>query len=101
MTESDFDKALGKRIQKHRKAKRFSQVELGKRLNLSRSSIANIENGFHKPSIYQLYAICLNLGLPLEEILLPLSEMKPISKSNSQYEQLKNRIVFNRGNERL
>lgn len=101
MTESDFDKALGKRIQKHRKAKRFSQVELGNRLDLSRSSIANIENGFHKPSIYQLYSICLTLSLPLEELLLPLSDMKPISKSNSQYEQLKNSIAFNHGSNRL
>jgi len=97
MKERDFDDALGKRIQGHRKAKRFSQIELGKRLDISRSSIANIENGFHKPSVFQIYKICLALNLPLQEILLPLEDMKPTKHAHNVYEKLKNSITFAKG----
>lgn len=97
MKESDFDSALGRRIQRHRKARRFSQVELGKRLDISRSSIANIENGFHKPSVFQIYKICMALNLPLEEVLLPLDDMKKTENVHNVYEKLKNNITFGKG----
>lgn len=63
---------LGNNISSIRTKKGISQDDLAKEIGLSRPSIANIEKGKQRPSIYTLIQICTYLGVELLE-LLPLS----------------------------
>lgn len=76
MTEAQFDLAVGTSIQRFRKDRHFSQAEIASKLGLSRSSIANIENGFHKPSVFQLYKFCGIVGIEFEELLPAVTTTK-------------------------
>jgi len=52
-----FQKLLGSRIQEIRKAKGFSQEEIGFRIDMDRVSIGYIEQGRRAPKLSTLYAL--------------------------------------------
>jgi len=56
---------LGNLISLARKERGFSQEELSKRLNVSRSKIQRIESGNTKVSIGSVFEACYILGIPL------------------------------------
>jgi len=56
---------LGNLIRLARKERGFSQEELSKRLNVSRSKIERIESGNTKVSIGSVFEACYILGIPL------------------------------------
>ncbi len=56
--------------EKHNGGK-LTQAVLANRVNLSRASIVNIERGRHRVSLYLLYRIAAELGVPPTEFLPP------------------------------
>ena len=60
---------LGKRIQKLRKAKGFTQEELGALLEVNGKSVSKWERGVTVPSLDHLYKICKILEISLDELL--------------------------------
>jgi len=64
-----FYRELGQRISDERSIRKFSQEELGEYLKLTRTSIANLERGRHRPSIYQLIQIATFLRIEYASLI--------------------------------
>lgn len=62
-----------------RKSKGVSQVELGKRVGLSRGSISNIETGSQNVLLYQVFRFALALNAPVSEFI-------PLLRDVTQYQ---------------
>ncbi|MFX3637406.1 MAG: helix-turn-helix domain-containing protein [Candidatus Pristimantibacillus sp.] len=60
---------IGTRIRKERKKKKLTQKELSDRIRLSRTSITNIEQGFHKISVHTLFEISIVLDVDVHSLL--------------------------------
>ncbi len=59
---------IGTRIRDARKAKGWSQTQLGARSGLSKSTISDIERDSSDPRVSQLSVICLCLGLDMNYV---------------------------------
>ena len=78
MRHADIYRAFGPRLARARKAADLTQAELGKRVGLSRASIANIEAGNQRVFLDQVFELTRALGEgTLQELLgeLPVGEM--------------------------
>lgn len=60
---------LGKRLQKARKAKHFTQEYIAEVLELTPEHISRIENGKNGIYLHKLAELCDVLDVPIEEIL--------------------------------
>lgn len=60
---------FGNRLASVRKAKNFSQLELGKVVGLSRGSISNVESGIQNVKLYQVFAFAHALNAPVNEFI--------------------------------
>ena len=83
-SDSDlFYNELGSRIKKERLARNITQDELAQELELTRTSIINLEKGRHKPSIYQITLIAKYFNMDYTKfipvILEPTSEYKKVT----------------------
>jgi transcriptional regulator with XRE-family HTH domain len=58
-----FYKSIAEQIKFERMKKKVSQQDLADHLNLSRTSIINIETGRHRPSLYQVIQIAAFLNI--------------------------------------
>lgn len=67
---------VGQRIQDIRKENNVSQQELADFLNLSRTSISNIENGRHPIFLHHIYTIAEKFDIPIEKILPSVFELQ-------------------------
>lgn len=77
LPDSDvFYKLLAEQIKFERIKKKISQQDLGDHLDLSRTSIINIETGRHRPSLYQVLQIAVYLGIDYVS-LIPYQFKKP------------------------
>lgn len=76
-----FYEEIGRRIRLARVAEQLTQVELGSAVQLSRTSITNIESGNQQPSIRTLIRICEVLEKEPSDLLnkLPLDDETFIS----------------------
>jgi transcriptional regulator with XRE-family HTH domain len=70
-----LNKQIGSRIKQRRTKNGMTQVELAKRVGLSRTSIANIEAGQQCPPLPVLYSICHELGVEPNSLLPAYSEV--------------------------
>lgn len=61
---------IGDRIRAARTRRRMTQADLGKRLNLTRSSVANIEAGRQRVMIHTLFQIADHLEVDIETLLV-------------------------------
>lgn len=61
---------LGKIIKQKRREQKLTQKQLSEKAGLSRSYLADIENGRYAPSLETLVSIANILNLNLNEILL-------------------------------
>jgi len=57
MNKNNFYRCLGSKLKELREDKNISQNEVCEKFRLSRSSLANIEAGRHRLSIYTLYQL--------------------------------------------
>jgi transcriptional regulator with XRE-family HTH domain len=60
---------VGERLKNLRKAQGLTQDEISIKVNLSRASINNIENGRHRIQLHILCDFSAAFGVPLIEIL--------------------------------
>lgn len=75
--------AFGKRLQNARKESprgRVQQDALAVALDVSRTSISNIERGQHRVFLDQVYAAARELGVSVAELLPTMEEVFPISE---------------------
>ncbi len=70
-----LNKQIGSRIKLRRTKIGITQIELAKRVGLSRTSIANIEAGHQSPPLPVFYNICQELGAEPISILPALAEV--------------------------
>lgn len=62
-------KEIGQNIRKERRARKWSQVNLAKRLGVSPQLIGFIENGNSKPSLETLLKLCLVFNIKLDRLV--------------------------------
>ncbi|WP_300802066.1 helix-turn-helix domain-containing protein [uncultured Acetatifactor sp.] len=62
-------KAIGKRVQKRRTAKKISQAELAKKISVTSPHISNIERGKTKVSLPTLMEIARALNTTLDDLV--------------------------------
>lgn len=62
-------KIVGNNVKAKRQANKVNQTELAARLNLSRTSLVNIEQGRQHPSLVLLFQISKALGCDMHEII--------------------------------
>lgn len=74
MDESSIYAALGELVREHRQGQGISQDALGKRIGLSRASVANIENGRQRIPLHHLYRIAEALGVNAHTLLPNLDD---------------------------
>lgn len=73
--EDQLYNMIGKRIREERLKAKFTQKELAQQIDLTRTSITNIESGQQKIQVHTLYIIAKALGIPVGN-LLPEIELK-------------------------
>src|SRR6266581_1765580 len=82
---SDTSSVLGPRLRAIRLQRGLSLRELARRVDLSPSSISQIETGKMQPSVRTLYALVTEFGITVDEVLFehapPSPEGAPASAS--------------------
>lgn len=73
MDDSKIYAALGELVRKHRETQEMSQEALGKRIGLSRASVANIEKGRQRIPLHHLYRLAQALGVNAHTLLPDLN----------------------------
>src|SRR5436853_4650442 len=76
---ADAPAALGPRLRAIRLARGIGLRELARRLELSPSSISQIETGKMQPSVRTLYAFAEELGVTVDEVLFASGPVAPAS----------------------
>jgi transcriptional regulator with XRE-family HTH domain len=80
---SDSPPALGPRLRAIRLARGIGLRELARRLDLSPSSISQIETGKIQPSVRTLYAFASEFGVTVDEVLFEQVPPSPLEASGS------------------
>lgn len=86
MENQNLYKYIGSRIKKIRKNKKVDQVYLSNKINLSRSSISNIETGKHQPSILIIYKIAHALDVKITDLLPSVESYKSSKYIEDKYQ---------------
>jgi transcriptional regulator with XRE-family HTH domain len=94
---------FGRRLRAARKKTGLTQEELGRRVDLGRTSITNIENGTQHIALHQLFDLARAVGLPADSLLpvppfdgqrrLPAEASKMMRTLNEQEEAWVLRVV--------
>lgn len=84
--------SIGDKIKKYRVLQKMTQNELAKKANISRSYLADVENGRYNPSIEVLAAIADALNIPIDELFKNSNEDnkdgKIIQKINPKFKPI-------------
>lgn len=73
MTEMQVYRLLGRAVAKRRKELGLTQADVGRRIGLSRASLANIETGRQKVLLHQVYRLAYALKMKSMNELVPKS----------------------------
>ncbi len=68
-------KLIGNQIKSRREELRMNQADLSAKLNISRSSISNIEVGRHQVPLFTLYEIAKELKMDVKNLIPSLEEV--------------------------
>lgn len=68
-------RGFGKRLKQARKG--MKQQTLAADLHITRTSVSNIEHGRHRIFLDQVYIAAHSLGVPIEALLPPISDVFP------------------------
>lgn len=71
---------------------RLSQAGLGEVLGLKRSTVANLESGTQRASLYNVYELCAHYNLELTDLLPSVAEMRRRS-AQLRYEGVDSRLA--------
>jgi transcriptional regulator with XRE-family HTH domain len=69
LLDNEFYLILGNKIRLARKEKGLDQESLAKCLNLTRTSVINIEKGRQRPSVHQIWLIAFHLQFSITELI--------------------------------
>ena len=83
---ADVPSALGPRLRLIRLARGIGLRELARRLDLSPSSISQIETGKMQPSVRTLYAFAEELGVTVDEVLFASGPIAPAEQPSAGVE---------------
>lgn len=72
MTKESLMTNMRERLRLYRQSHHWTQKELGKKCNLSQTTIAQVESGDRDPSVETLLDICLALNVPVKAIFDPM-----------------------------
>lgn len=75
---------FGEKLAQVRRARRVSQAELGKRVNLSRTTIANLERGSQNVQLHQMFTLARALDANPDELIPTGQELEPASEQVDQ-----------------
>jgi transcriptional regulator with XRE-family HTH domain len=78
--------ALGKRLKESRKKAGLTQEQLAKQLNLTRTTVTNIESGRQSVTIHLMYEISEALSVSISELLVRLNTSVISHKHNIEHE---------------
>lgn len=72
LDDRNFLIEMGRRVQQHRRDRKWTQAELGRRCELHRTFIGSVERGERNISILNLRLIARKLRVPLVDLLRDL-----------------------------
>lgn len=79
---------IGKRIKEERQKRKWTQEQLGEKLNVSRSAVSSWEVGRNYPDLETIILICDLLEISLDELLREDEEIvKDVTKTEKKYHQ--------------
>lgn len=78
----DVYEVLGARIREFREEKNWTQNDLGEKVDLTRSSITNIESGRQKIQLITLYQIAFVLEVEISSLLPSIKEFNNEEKES-------------------
>jgi transcriptional regulator with XRE-family HTH domain len=81
-------RVFGRKLRDLREAKGIPQAELATLSGLTRSSIANIENGKQRILLHQLFKFAEALGVPID-VLIPVAEVGSLKMTDTEAQNLK------------
>lgn len=87
-----FYAKIGDLIKNERLKSGKSQEDLARYLDLTRTSIINLEKGRHRPSIYQLLLMAEYFNLEYTK-LIPIILESPIENKKAELSDLKNMVI--------
>ncbi|MEJ5102381.1 helix-turn-helix domain-containing protein [Chryseobacterium sp. MYb328] len=82
---------VGQILQDIRKKHKVSQQELADMLDLSRTSISNMENGRHPIFLHHIYTIAEKFNIPLDKLLPSVFDIQ--NEKKAKEEDLKNSLL--------
>jgi DNA-binding XRE family transcriptional regulator len=89
--QEKFYQLVGEKICSARKAVGMKQEALASFLELSRTSIVNIEKGRQHPSLYQIREIARLVGVSIESLIPETTALE--AKSKSSWQKIINKTV--------
>jgi transcriptional regulator with XRE-family HTH domain len=89
---NDFYKEMGERIKTERLKKNINQEELGDYLDLTRTSIINLEKGRHRPSVFQLLQIAELFEID-HTVLMPDPKREKSKRTKTSIKNMDNMIT--------
>lgn len=72
-----IQRVFGERLKAHRKQRDMGQKALAPRMQLSRTSVSNLERGQHLPSLDEVYRAAHCFGVPVEALLPAVHDIFP------------------------
>ncbi len=84
---------LARNIRRFRASKRFSQSELAKTSGISLSEIKNIELAKNAPRMRTVQQIAAALGIPLENLFLPVRDLQTVRFRSSRRMQNRENVL--------
>jgi transcriptional regulator with XRE-family HTH domain len=97
--KSDFYAILGSKIRFARKEKGLDQQEFAKCVNLTRTSIINIEKGRQHASVHQIWLMSLFLNIPITDLIPPFDLQNRIVEWEEKIDN--NTVIENEGQRKV
>lgn len=79
---------FGRRLARIRKIRELSQSELGSRIGVSRTTIANLEGGKQNVQLHQVFELARALDTPAEELIPAWREIDPSTDAIHDKDQM-------------
>ena len=91
------DKTISENLKRLRRVKKLSQDSLAEAAGISRGAYRKIESGQSEPKVKNLQAIALSLGVRIEDILAPVSELRAVRFRSSKRLRTREQILVDVG----
>lgn len=87
-SQGAFYEELGKRIRTAREAAKLTQEQLAGALNLTRTSVTNIERGRQPVMAHVLVQMATTLNTTIQKLVPPRETVEPTGRINSRLKKL-------------